>query len=199
MIKIKDGDVYRILPIITESKKIIPFIYTSCIYLPNSRSMVYDIDDKILYKSRGFPKPTAPFSNGSISKRYFLSVIYGNQVDWIFVGNSLIKKIQEFPELIDINLDYHLKVNIKNMNVNGNILPNYDGSEVILEEWQRPFDHKDPKIWGDWLIKSQLEMWQYLNKMSVKSNIDKIKRETDLDLSHVISEIRNERLDLVLN
>lgn len=50
MIKIQDGELYKILPILDKDKKIIPSISCKCLYLPKSKSTLYDFRDDFLHK-----------------------------------------------------------------------------------------------------------------------------------------------------
>lgn len=192
MIKIQDGDLYKILPILNKDKKIIPCISVDCIWLPQSHITLYETDGKILPKIyRKNPKLQG--------KKHFFSVLHEGQVDWISVGRTLHQKILFTPEALALKDDYHLQIHIDHVNAGSFSLPSYDKSQFIKHDWKAPFNHHHPDIWTDWLIQSQSQMWNFLEQFNVKYHIDKMKKELDVDLSEIISEFRDKKLDLILD
>jgi hypothetical protein len=193
MIKIQDGDLYKILPILDKDKKIIPVISCKCLYLPKSKSTLYDFRDDFLHKIfRVNPK--------LMIKKHFISAVHNGKVDWISVGKTLFEKIISEPNALNLNTDTHLKINVDFVNAGSFSLPNYDKSTFVEHEWQKPFNHKDPEIWKEWLIQNQKPMWDFLHQNEAKLHVGKIQEELSdqIDLSKIISEFRDKKLDLIL-
>lgn len=190
MIKIQDGDLYKILPILDKDKKIIPSIYCKCLYLPKSKSTLYDFRDDFLHKIyKVNPK--------LMIRKNFISVIHNGKVDWISIGKTLFEKIISEPNALNLNTDFQLKINA---NAGSFSMPIYDKSTFVEHEWQKPFEHKDPEIWKEWLLQNQKPMWDFLHQNEAKLHVGKIQEELSdqIDLSKIISEFRDKKLDLIL-
>ena len=194
MIKIQDGDLYKILPIIDREGKIIPCISLDCIYLPQSSVTLYEQDGKIL--------PKIFRQNHKLQgKKHFISVLHQGKVDWISVGRALFNKLIQEPNAMNLKTDLHLRINIDYVNAGNFSLPNYDKSDFIDHEWIRPFNHQHPEIWKQWLVDNQSEMWNNLEQHNVKYHIDRIQKELGdkVDLSEILSEFRDKKIDLILD
>lgn len=195
MIKIQDGDLYKILPIIDLEGKIIPCISLDCIYLPQSSVTLYERDGKIL--------PKIFRQNHKLqAKKHFISVIHQGKVDWIGVGRSLFNKLIQEPNVLNLKTDLHLRINIDYINTGSfSVLPNYHKSDFVEHEWIKPFNHQHPEIWRQWLVDKQSQMWNYLEQHNVKYHIDRIQKELGdkVDLSEILSEFRDKKIDLILN
>lgn len=192
MIKIVDGDLYKILPILDKNKNIIPCISADRILLEKSNTILYDLDGKILpkiYKQ----------SHKLQSKKHFFSVLHEGQVDWISVGTTLHNKILSTPEAFELGDDYHLQININYVNSRNFSLPIYGNSKFIKRDWMLPFNYRDTDILNDWLAQSQSQMWNFIDQFNVKYHIDKIQKELDIDLSEIIREFRDKKIDSILD
>ena len=184
--KLEFSDVIKFLPII-ENGEMIPFIEEKIVYYKNR--FLYDNDNlgKYYYKLKG------EFLKNYVC-RYIFNVLVNDQIETIRVGreifNKYIKQAKlEGGDFISLDSKFRMVVMIKNVNIP--YLKTYETSYFM--EFNNP--DKTTSEWINEIKKYQLD-YSKLNKKDMLSDKEFIDNVLGIE---VISEIRNEKLEKILN
>ena len=190
--KIENNQEFRILPI-WNGQSFDLNISTRYVYIDSK--IYYDLDGKLsnriwLYK-REFDNSKIASKVKSIGTRYFYSVILNGEIGYIEVGKSLNDIItNEFVNKSTQDVITGRKLSISEKYVN-NIYPDYKNS-FFSDCDKLDIDLEDIK-------RNQFNFFEYINKMSILSNRHLMDSDLNTMLSHFIGEIRDERIDKILN
>lgn len=194
ILKVEDGQVLKIMPIIRKDGSYCFFIPVSCIYVDNK--MIYDEGDYLnkLYNSYRDPMMMNPV-RVNYTKKYLFSVWHDNQLKMISVGKSIYDIIIE--ELskgsYDFRNDKHLKIVSKEVKTGfGQSFPDYKSSHFIELDWNKPVDSKEE--WTDFIKNNQFEFDEFLKLKGVMYNLTFLNSKFENFFSFLISDMRDKKL-----
>ena len=194
ILKVEDGQVLKIMPIIRKDGSNCFFIPVSCIFVDNK--VIYDEGDFLgkLYNSLRDPIMMNPV-RVNYSKRYLLSVWHDNQLKMISVGKSIYDIIIEelSKNSYDFRNDKHLKIVSKHVETVLGPLPDYKSSHFIDLDWNKPVDSKEE--WTDFIKNNQFEFDEFLKIKGVMYNLTFLNSMFDNFFSFLISDMRDKKLE----
>lgn len=193
--KVKNGDIYKILPIIKKDGSTQPFIDTTCVYLDNK--IIYD-DPSKNYLNRLYLKDRS--NPNTMSRRHIFCIYINNEIKFISVTRTLFKLISENYDF-DIRNNSHICIIIEMKNSNIGPLPSYDLSTVFERDWIKPVKNTNSSSeWINWIkINQPLYIEDFLVKNGIYYNIDIINKHYDGELDEIIKEDRDLKLNTLLN
>ena len=195
ILKLEDGKVLKIMPIIRKDGSNCFFIPVSCIFVDNK--MIYDEGDFLnkLYNSyRDHPNKRVNYT-----KKYLFSVWHDNQFKMVSVGKSIHDIIIE--ELSKGSYEFrnnkHLKIVSKLITTSYGIGPfsDYRSSHFIDLEWDEPVNSREE--WVDFIKKNQFEFDEFLITRGVMYNLSFLNKEFDNFFSFLISDMRDKKLEQI--
>ena len=191
--KIKDGDIIKILPFVSEDNSVTwvrPPVDIA--YLRNT--FVYDSSGKF-YIKRIFKD-----KRGSWTTRYAFNSYVNGEIRVIQFSRTIYDMIIEnYKNSCNLKDNYHLFINIEL--INGK-LEKYDKSVIKPYDWNFPIaDINSGRQWGEWIKENQPDYNEYLRRMDIFNNIQILVDEfgTDNALAEIISEDREKKLKTLLN
>ena len=197
---IKDNQEFRILPIWNG----LSFdLNITARYAHIDNKLYYDLDGKLSNKIWLYKKEfgNQPYYSKMASKvkslgtRYFYSVILNGEIGYIEVGKSLNDIItNEFdgksPQDI-INSSRKLKISKVDVSFGFDTYADYKKSIFT--------DGDKLDIDLEWIKKNQFNFFEYINKMSILANRHLMDSDVNTMLSYFLSEIREEKINNILN
>jgi hypothetical protein len=189
ILKIEDGQVLKIMPIIRKDGSYCFFIPVSCIYVDNK--MIYDEGD---YLNKLYSNYRDSNLRINYTKKYLLSVWHDNQLKMITVSKSIHDIIIE--ELskgsYDFRNDKHLKIISKEVKTAIGPLSDYKLSHFIDLDWNKPVDSKEE--WTDFIKNNQFEFDEFLKLKGVMYNLTFLNSKFENFFSFLISDMRDKKL-----
>lgn len=201
--KLKDGDIFKVLPILTKKGGFLTIEELKGFYIGNK--IIYDTSDGILRKALTNKLYKEDSYNNLYRQqvnRLALCIYHEGEIKFTLVGKT-IKDILLKSYKFDPRNDYQLKVKIeiKDTHSVGQPLPSFDKCEVIEKEWNKPnIDINSEKEWFEWIRKNQpFYIEDYYEKLNVFNNIDILKKEGLSDyIYEIIAENRENKINKVL-
>jgi hypothetical protein len=194
MLKLENGQILKIMPIIRKDGSHCFFIPVSCIFVDNK--VIYDEGDFLnkLYNSYRDPIMMNPV-RVNYSKKYLLSVWHDNQLKMISVGKSIHDIIIE--ELSKGSYDFrnnkHLEVVSLEVKTGfGQSFPDYKSSNFIDLDWEKPVESREE--WIEFIKNNQFEFDEFLKVKGVMYNLTFLNSKYDNFFSFLISDMRNKKL-----
>lgn len=194
--KLKDGDVFKVLPILLKDNTFDSRITVLSAFLSN----------KIIYEYSGYLNGFIRSLNDIRSLRsirHFYCIYINNKIEVIIVGNQL-KKVIDSIETLDIRDNKHIQVSIEPIHVpNGDIYSNYDKSIVIDKNWEKPINDINNQVeWKNWIKKNQPGFIEdYIEERNIINNLNFLRNNfiNNPFLSSIISSERNKKLNKILS
>ena len=191
--KLEHGDIIKILPLVTSDNTIHHILGTSALYIRNR--WIYDTKgylDKLYFSKKGSGIEAAL----SISRKFWCAALINNEVKFISFGRTIRDILHN-----EYNRDKQWFMNNKQLLININTkqigsmqLPAYDGSIFIEKEWDIPVN--DMSEWKDWIKQNQpFYLDKFFEKNGVMANYDILNKTYDNRLSEIISEIRDNKIN----
>jgi hypothetical protein len=203
MYKLKDGDVFKILPIVKKKGGFSAVEQLNGFYI--GEKIIYDTPENYL--------------KASLNKKFFidndtklsplrlkvnktaLCIFHEGEIKFTLVGKKLVDKIISGYKF-DPRNNYQLKVSIEMVNSGSvGLLPSFDKSEIIQQDWTKPnIDIDNQEAWFEWLRANQpFYIEDFVEKNNVYKNIEILKKEGLSDyIYEIIAENREKKINQVL-
>ncbi len=190
---IHDNNEFRILPI-WDGNGFNLNIEARYAYIDNK--LYYDLDGKITNKlwiyKKTFDNSLSTSKVKSIGTRYFYSVILNGEIGYIEVGKTLNDIItNEYENNINFYSSRKLRISKQDIKSAFDIYPDYKNSSF--------YDCSSLPIDLDFIKKNQFNFFEYLNKTSILVKRDEMDTKIVDLINNFIGEIRDEKIDKILN
>jgi hypothetical protein len=191
IIKLENGQVLKIIPIIRKDGSRCFFIPVSCIFVDNK--MIYDDG---FYLNKLYNNYRDSNLRINYTKKYLLSVWHENQLKMISVGKSIHDVIIE--ELSKCSYDFrnnkHLKVVSLEVKTGfGQSFPDYKSSHFIDLDWEKPVESREE--WIEFIKNNQFEFDEFLKVKGVMYNLNFLNSKFNNFFSDLISDMRNKKIE----
>jgi hypothetical protein len=190
VLKLENGQILKIMPIIRKDGSHCFSIPVSCIFVDNK--MIYD---EGFYLNKLYSNYRDSNLRVNYTKKYLLSVWHDNQLKMISVGKSIHDIIIE--ELSKGSYDFrnnkHLEVVSKEVKTMIGPLPDYKSSHFIDLDWNKPVDSKEE--WIEFIKNNQFEFDEFLKVKGVMYNLNFLNSKFNNFFSDLISDMRNKKIE----
>ena len=194
--KLKDGDIIKILPIISDDDKVTWSNPYSCTVIDGKA--IYDNSDKQYLRrisylmSRGFASYSKKLN---VSNRYAMNIYIDGEIRVMNIGRTIYQLLIDKKEALDIKSDYHLYINMEMKSG----FPCFDKSYVKEHSWIPPVSNiNSGEEWIEYIRSNQPDFSGHVEN----NNIFKHKKiitdyiGTDM-LGELISDDRQKKLDMI--
>lgn len=189
--RLEDGDCVKILPLLNKDGSFLPIKELRSFFIGNKT--IFDTSGNLAKAIR--KKDEKAFS----PTKYMVCIYHNDEIKFTMVGSVLFNIILENYKF-DPRNNLHLKINIKNCNLGGMILPDYKDSLITDTEWNKPDFGNNQDDWISWIKNKQPFYYEdYINSKGLIANLDLLKKEGYGEfLQEVISENRDKKINQIL-
>lgn len=199
--RLDNGDVVKLLPIITEKNEIKFGLEFQTLVL-NTKA-IYDTNGylkKCYFKYRNEPQ----FNKlKKLSTRYAFNIYINGEIKTINIGRKLMDIITNSDKnAIDIRNDNHLIIVKNEVNTPIGTLPSFEHSYISnIPNWKPPVnDINSKEEWVNFIKNNQDDFIGHMNNNSVVNKRSLLVKEFGIDIiSEFISEEREKKLQEILN
>jgi hypothetical protein len=198
MLKLKDGDIIKILPIV--KKKGYSFLEELRGFYIGGK-IIYDTPEnhlRIALKKKSYEGSYALMQVQYT--RTALCIFHEGEVKFTLVSKTIKDKLNDYK--FDPRNNYQLKVNIEMKETASGLFPSFDKCEVIQQEWDKPnIDIDSQEAWFEWLRNNQpFYIEDFIEKNNVFNNIDILKKEGLSDyIYQIIADNRENKINQVMS
>jgi hypothetical protein len=204
MYKLKHGDVVKILPILKKKGGFSPVEELRGFFIGGKGGkVVYDTPEnhlRIALRNKSYKEKSYQDPSRLQNTRVVLCIYHEDQIKFTLVGKAIKDKLINGYKF-DPRNNYQLKVSIEMKDTQVGLLPSFDKSEIIQQDWNRPnIDIDNQEAWFDWLrAKQPFYIEDFVEKNNVFNNIDILKKEGLSDyIYEIIAENREKKINQVL-
>lgn len=204
MHRLDNGDVVKLLPIITDKNEIKFGLEFQILVLNNK--FIYDTNDylkKCYFKYRNESVFNKLKKLSTLSTRYAFNIYINGEIKTINIGRKLMDIISNSDKnALDIRSDNHLVI-VKNIvNTPIGTLPSFEHSYISnISNWKPPVnDINSKEEWVTFIKNNQDDFIGHMNNNSVVNKRSLLVKEFGIDIiSEFISEEREKKLQEILN
>lgn len=202
--RLENGDVAKLLPIITEKNEIkFGLEFQTLVLNTKVRSKIYDTNGYLkecYFKYRN----KSGFNNlKELSTRYAFNIYINGEIKTINIGRKLMDIITNSDKnSLDIRSDNHLIIVKNEVNTPIGPLPSFRNSYISnIPNWRPPVnDINSKKEWISFIKNNQYDFIGHMNNNSVVNKRNLLKKGFGVDIiSEFISEERENKLQEILN
>ena len=201
MYKLKDGDVVKILPIIKKTGGFSPVEELRGFSIGGK--VIYDTPENHLrtaLKNKSYKEASYQDPSRLQYTKVVLCIYHEGKIKFTLVGKTIKDKLINGYKF-DPRNNFQLKVNIEMRHIGVGVLPVFDKSEIIQQEWDKPnIDIDNQEAWFEWLRTNQpFYIEDFVEKNNVFNNIGILKNEGLSDFIYeIIAENREKKINQVL-